>query len=63
MMSKWEPCEIRLTWNQASVLESLLCQAMDDYFQDVAAGGIENDVYIRAVADVLVKVENAQEEE
>jgi hypothetical protein len=36
---------------------------MDDYFQDVAEGGIESDVYIRAVADVLVKVENAQEEE
>lgn len=62
-MSKWEPCEIRLTWKQASVLESLLCQAMDDYFQDVAEGNIESDVYIRALADVLVKVENAQEEE
>lgn len=61
-MSKWEPCEIRLTWKQASVLESLLGQAMDEYFQDVAECGVENDVYIRALADVLVKVENAQED-
>lgn len=62
MTSKWEPCEIRLTWKQASVLESLLCQAMDEYFQDVAEGGSSDDAYIRALADVLVKVENAQEE-
>ena len=60
--SKWEPCNISLSWKQAEVLESLLEQAMDEYFQDVAEGGSSDDVYIRAVADVLVKVENAQEE-
>ena len=62
MTSKWEPCNISLSWKQAEVLESLLEQAMDEYFQDVAEGGSSDDVYIRAVADVLVKVENAQEE-
>jgi hypothetical protein len=62
-MSKWEPCEIRLTWKQAQVLESLLGQAMDQYFSDLAECGESDDAYIRAVADVLVKVENAQDPE
>ena len=61
-MSKWEPCEIRLTWKQASVLESLISQAMDEYFQDVVEGASEDWPYIRALADVLVKVEAAQED-
>lgn len=63
MMSKWEPCEIRLTWKQADVLESLINQAMDEYFQDVAEGSPTDWAYVNALADVLVKVENAQESE
>lgn len=61
-MSKWEPCEIRLTWKQASVLESLISQAMDEYFQGVVDGASEDWPYIRALADVLVKVEAAQDD-
>lgn len=61
-MSKWEPCEIRLTWKQASVLESLINQAMDEYFQGVVDGASEDWPYVNALADVLVKVEAAQED-
>lgn len=61
MMIKCEPREICLTWRQVSVLESLLGQAMDEYFQDVAECGVEDDIYIRDLTDMLVKVEDAQE--
>jgi hypothetical protein len=35
---------------------------MDEYFQDVVEGASEDWPYIRALADVLVKVEAAQED-